>query len=731
MQEHRYRAFLCYSHRDSAWADWLHDALETYAVPPRLVGLSTSTGRIPAHLRPVFRDRDELPSASDLSAKVRDALVQSACLIVICSPHAAQSRWVDEEVRTFQRLGRGDRVYCLIVDGEPGASAWPGREHDECLPAALKPRAEEDAANPEIIEPIAADARPEGDGKANAKLKLIAGMLGVGLDDLLHRERRRRRWRWSIAAAAGLVLLCLTSALAVNAVIARHAAERRQKQAEDLVGFMLGDLDDKLREVNRLEILESVADRVVKYFASLPDADVTDSAIAQRTRAQLKLGAVQRDQGRVEEAIATFKSAQAASEALVRSDPANVEYQKIRIDSYSWLGFVAWSQGRLDDALASFIAARDALLALNARHPDDDDILDRLATSRTNAARVYEVRGKIDLAREEYEKILETYTYLSRRDPKKMEWKTELGYAHNNLGQISLKQGRIEEALHEYVKDRDIKENLYALDPQNNVRREDLASSEAFLSAILLMCGQTDAALTHIQAALRAVEDLLAIDGDSSDWLEKAGSFGPMLGQAERLLGNMEEATRADTKATARLRRIVQRDPGNVVLRRKLATAEIENSRRLVALNQAAAGSAAARSAVDIASKVFAENKDSRDARLALAKAELAYGDAAAAIQDEKAARSAWSAAYALVESDALSSADPAVLDARIQLELRLGNDKDTAAQAQALIASGYREPEFIAALRAHGIELPPADERAQRIASIADSLTRMKQRTQ
>jgi tetratricopeptide (TPR) repeat protein len=725
MQEHRYRAFLCYSHRDSAWADWLHDALETYAIPPRLVGLATAAGTIPPHLRPVFRDRDELPSASDLSTKVRDALAQSACLIVICSPHAAQSRWVDEEVRTFQRLGRGDRIYCLIVDGEPGASTWPGRGHDECLPLALKSR--DDGANAETIEPIAADARPSGDGKANAKLKLIAGLLGVGLDDLRHRERRRRRWRRLIAGAAALALLCLTTTLAVNAVIARHAAERRQKQAEDLVGFMLGDLDDKLREVNRLDILESVADKVVKYFASLPTADITDSTIAQRTRAQLKLGAVQRDEGRVEEAIATFKSARAASEVLVRNAPMNVDYQEIRVDSYSWLGFIAWSQGRLDDALASFIAARDALLALNARHPDSDDILDRLATARTNSARVYEARGQIDLAYEEYGRILETYTYLSRREPRKLEWKTELGYAHNNIGQIAMKQGRIEEALHEYMKDRDIKENLYALDPQNNGRREDLASSEAFLARILLMCGQPAAALARIQAALRDVEDLLTIDGDSTDWLEKAGSFGWMMGQIERISGNMKEAKSSDTKAIARLERIVQKAPGNVVWRRKLAQAHIENTRRLVASNDLAAASASARVALDVASRTLAESKDSYDARLVATQAQLAFGDAASATGDKTAARSAWNSAYTLVRSDAFNSLDPAVQDARIQLELRLDVGNDTAVEAETLIASGYREPEFLEALRARGVELPPIDERARRIADVVGNAAGMK----
>jgi tetratricopeptide (TPR) repeat protein len=552
-------------------------------------------------------------------------------------------------------------------------------------------------------------------------------MLGVGLDDLRHRERRRRRWRWTIAAAAGLALLCLTTALAVNAVIARHAAERRQKQAEDLVGFMLGDLDDKLREVNRLDILESVADRVVKYFASLPEADITDSIVAQRTRAQLKLGAVQRDQGRVEEAITTFKAAQAASEVLVRNAPSDVDYQKIRIDSYSWLGFIAWSQGRLEDALASFVVARDALLALNIAHPDDDDILDRLATARTNSARVYEARGQIDRAHEEYGKILETYTYLSRREPKKLEWKTELGYAHNNLGQIAMKQGEVEEALHEYMKDRDIKENLYALDPQNNGRREDLASSEVFLGRILLMCGQSGAALAHIQTALRDVEDLLTIDGDSTDWLEKAGSFGWMVGQIERMSGNMEEAKRSETTAIARLERIVRKDPDNVVWRRKLAQAHIENARRLVASEELSAAYNSAQVAVDVASKALAESKDSYDARLVATQAQLALGDAAWAMKDETMARSAWNSAYTLARSDAFSSLDPAVRDARIQLELRLGIGQNTSVEARTLMASGYRNPEFLEALRAHGIELPPIDERAQRIADIAGNPAGMK----
>jgi len=57
--------------------------------------------------------------------------------IVICSPAARAPRWVNEEILAFKRLGREDRIFCLIVSGEPGGSAQPGAADEECFPSAL------------------------------------------------------------------------------------------------------------------------------------------------------------------------------------------------------------------------------------------------------------------------------------------------------------------------------------------------------------------------------------------------------------------------------------------------------------------------------------------------------------------------------------------------------------------------------------------------------------------
>lgn len=238
MQEHsfKYWAFISYSHQDRVWGDWLHRALETYGVPKALVGRETPRGEpVPARLFPVFRDREELPTSSDLGEVIGTALRQSRYLIVICSPRAAASRWVSQEVLDYKRLGREGRILALVVDGEPNAADGKSgfAPEAECFPESLKFALAKDGSldRTRRTEPIAADARPDKDGRENAKLKLLAGVLGVNYDDLKRRdeERRRRRQRFIAAVSASLTLLF--AALAGTALWQWRAAEAQRRAA--------------------------------------------------------------------------------------------------------------------------------------------------------------------------------------------------------------------------------------------------------------------------------------------------------------------------------------------------------------------------------------------------------------------------------------------------------------------------------------------------------------------
>ena len=249
-QDYQYWAFISYSHADERWAKWLHKALETYTVPARLVGHAHPDGSIPKRLMPVFRDRDELPSSHELGAVINRALQQSRYLVVICSPHAAKSRWVEEEIKAFKRLGRESRVLALIVDGEPYAADAAL----ECFPAALKVQVDTQGQLTDLpVEPIAADARPFADHKRGALLKLIAGLIGVGYDELIQRERQRRRWQRVQQVAA---------AVAAVALLTGVWTWFEQREAQQLAAARL----DRLIQLGQQELRETRQARAAVYF---------------------------------------------------------------------------------------------------------------------------------------------------------------------------------------------------------------------------------------------------------------------------------------------------------------------------------------------------------------------------------------------------------------------------------------------------------------------------------
>ncbi|MDK1388857.1 toll/interleukin-1 receptor domain-containing protein [Sinorhizobium sp. 8-89] len=209
----RYRAFISYSHSDEAFVRWLHRRIETWSIPRELIGRECSFGRVPSTLRPIFRDRDDFSGGSSLRVATAAALEDSEALIVVCSRSAAKSPHVDSEIRHFKQIGRATRVIPIILDGEPG-----DREHN-CFPPALLVDPDPDYAGRTVpTEPIAADARDQGDGRQRATAKVVAGLLGLPFDEIIRRDEKNRQARiagWSGTAAGAILFATALSSFAL------------------------------------------------------------------------------------------------------------------------------------------------------------------------------------------------------------------------------------------------------------------------------------------------------------------------------------------------------------------------------------------------------------------------------------------------------------------------------------------------------------------------------------
>jgi tetratricopeptide (TPR) repeat protein len=696
-----YFAFISYSHRDSSCAAWLHKALETYRVPRRLVGQGTNAGAIPARLLPIFRDRDELATATDLGRTVNDALARSANLIVICSPHAATSRWVNAEVLAFKRLGRSERIFCLIVDGEPNASTISGREVEECLAPALRYNLGADGElTREPTEPIAADLRAGKDGRANAKLKLIAGMLDVGFDALKRRELQRRNRRMAAVTGLATAVTIVTAILAVSAIIARNDAQRHQRQAEDLVGFMLGDLGDKLGEVHRLDIMQAVDDKAMSYFSSLPTKDVTDASLAQRVTALEKIGSVRMDQGQIPLAIQTYQAASILASDLVHRAPGELTRKAAYADSLKWIGQAYWYQGDLGAALKNFQQASAILQETAAASPGNAEFAEKLGHARNDVGHVLEARGDFDAAKTEYEAVRAIRQGLVDRQPGNASWQKNLGDAYNNLGSLALEQGRLDQAIASYRTDQHVKAVLVMNNPGNHEVQEALVSSTAILGRTLALCGELEAAVSYLRQAVYAAKQLAAFDSKDANYQEYVGLYSQQLGGLLRQIGQTEAANTADAEAIQVLGALVGKDgSSHYDWVRELAQTRLEAARLKLHSGETGAAGELAETASQATMDLLARNPADRRLALLAAQTFTVLGEIAARTGNTESARRWWEQARGVIDPALQVGDDPNFLAAASTASILLDELDVARPLVVRLEAMGYRTPDFEAVL--------------------------------
>lgn len=500
-----YKAFISYSHGDEAFARWLQRALEAYR-PPK--ALRKSHPDLPARLYPIFRDRDELASASDLSDAIRKAMDDSDALVVICSPAARASRWVNEEVRRFRAMGRGDRIFCLMVAGSPDPASA-----DCAFPAALL----QDDDGKVLHEPLAADVTAHGDSRRNAMLKIAAGLLNVGVDELKRRDAQRQAKFWSVVASGSLVIAALTVGLALYALGARREAEVRRAQAEKLISFMLGDLRKHLEPIGKLALLDSVGDQAMAYFAAIGEQG-TEKEMLERARALKQIGDVRFNQGQLEPALKAFRQALAQTRALHDANPGNNDYLFELGQAEFWVGYVAWQHGDLANAYQSMQRYMQYSRELSTRAPADENYRLELSYAYGNLGSVALAQGRPGVALEEFRAGLSLAESLLAKSPGDYELAFNAADTQSWIGTTLLELGRLRESRDEFAKAVEVMRPFHE-------KADDKRASYSY-SRLLILQSEPDISRGEIDAARSALEEALAInrkllenDPSNTTWL--------------------------------------------------------------------------------------------------------------------------------------------------------------------------------------------------------------------
>ncbi len=328
--EHRgFSAFISYSHSDAAFAASLQKKLEHYRLPKAIAAAHANADRT---LGQIFRDREDLAAAPSLSDAIRNGLARSQTLVVICSPDAAASKWVNEEIRLFRTLHPHRPILAALISGEP-ASAFP---------AELTRNG---------IEPLAADLRKNGDGAQLGFLKIVAGIAAVPLDALIQRDAQRKLRRVTAITLGAIAAMLAMGVMTTFALSARNEAARQRAEAEGLVEYMLTDLRGKLKGVNRIEIMDAVNERAMEHYRRQGDLKkLPAESLERRARVLHAMGEDEDRRGNLDQAIANFREAHRTTIALLSKEPGNADRIFAHAQSEYWAGFAAWRKADMATA---------------------------------------------------------------------------------------------------------------------------------------------------------------------------------------------------------------------------------------------------------------------------------------------------------------------------------------------------------------------------------------------
>jgi len=525
-ERYRYRAFISYSHRDASVAQWLHGALESYRAPKHLIGRETPTGVIQKRLGPLFRDRDELPVAADLTGQINEALAATQFLIVLCSVASAKSKWVNQEVINFKRLKGAGSIIAVIVDGEPFASTTPGREAEECFAPALRFHVNADGVvTDQPAEPIAADLRDGKDGKRLVKLKVLAGLLGVGLDELVQRESLRRQRFMTAVTFASLAGIGVMGALTFNAIearneaeVAQERAERQKGQAEGLIEFMLGDLRDKLQPVGRLDVLDAVGEKALAYFGTLKSDEVDADTLGKRARTLHLIGELKGLGGDMNGAIQAFEEARLTTDKLLSLQPTNTQRLFEHAQSVFWLGQYSFRGSRLAEAHKNLQKYEELAKALRDSDQKNEKWQLELAQAGTNLGILFFAMKKPADAIVKFTAAQNIFESAIASGLKSDQLRLDLGNTLAWRSDVYRFTGELGKARQIRLDEKKIYEDLKSLDEKNTRYDQKILVVSRVLGSIAFEQGDLKQAASHLQSAIKIGALLESMDQENETW---------------------------------------------------------------------------------------------------------------------------------------------------------------------------------------------------------------------
>jgi len=592
-----YDAFISYSHAaDGELAPRLQSSLHRFAKPwwkMRAVR--------------VFRDETSLAAASDLTQSIIKALGEARYFILLASPAAARSKWVEREVAVW--LASKPPQHILIVLTE-GTIVWDGSDDFDWSRTDALPRA---LARAFVAEPLwvdltwarTVDQLSSRDPRFHqATARLAAPLHGRSLDeiageDVLHYRKTQRIVRGTVATMALLAAAAVVGAWSAHQ--GRRRAEQNLEQAMVAVEAIETAVAKDLQDLTgvpialRMKMLTG-AERVLANLANRGEG-----ATVRGTRAVMlsEFASAYGVLGNYADATARVAEAIAILEELLKSDPEDVAAKAALAKSRKVYGDVLWWERKdLAAALKELRGSAELYAALVAAHPSRPEV---------DEWKLFEYRALIGVGDVLYDGfshpgaacagtsdcLLQAKAYFTRalniasaeqnQDGADFHWRNGVLVSRERLAKVDVGLDDRARAGAVYADLLQAYEGMAEAQPDNSKWQENMMALFWRVGGLEEKNCQLDRALRDYTKALEIARKLHRAEPSRIDWSHELSLSLEHTARAHEALGQNAAAEAEYRTSLSIYRELIGRQPNNEELKDELGSVEAALARHSAA----------------------------------------------------------------------------------------------------------------------------------------------------
>jgi DNA-binding winged helix-turn-helix (wHTH) protein/tetratricopeptide (TPR) repeat protein len=340
---------------------------------------------------------------------------------------------------------------------------------------------------------------------------------------------QRKRVIRGVTFAALACLTVISFGAMLQSQQSQQLAERKRLEAENLMGYMIGDFADKLRSVKRMDLLEGISEQAIHYveqaqqsseygFFTISPPKASFELRFQHALSLQAMAEVRFYRDDVATAKDAYEEADVQIKALLSDAPNHFELLKAAGANAFWLGHIAYNDGLMDIARTAFeryLTYSERMLAIA---PDNTDAMMEVAYAQNSLGSLEYENFEFSKSIEYFSASLKLKQYIAEQNPDDLDAQLYAADTLSWIASATVHTGEYEKALKLFEDAEALFEKMYANNNSNAAIIEPYVALLVQKVRLTIYMNQISMHTKILETAYQKINIAISQDPDNSQW---------------------------------------------------------------------------------------------------------------------------------------------------------------------------------------------------------------------